>query len=189
MNKRKVAGNDGFTGSNTYPPPLKLVNKNQKNEAKEYSNEINSLKNELTYLKEMLLANLENANAGNENVEVIRLDIEKLAQQINDIDKKVIILEERTKYLDKIPNKDEMQKLLYEANKEIMEKIDEKLKDKPNDDKTHRLIDDVLTAKKIANETHVEVQVTKARNTQIIWTVSTLALATAILGLIIRLSI
>jgi hypothetical protein len=182
MNRKSNNINDGFIGNSSVAPHLRVVPDLSFFETEENS-EIHNLKNELMELKENFLAFLENAshNEGDST-----MDIDNLKEKINDIDKKVSILEERTKHLEKIPSRDEMIRLLSESTKEIVEKMDEKLKDKPSIDKTKITVDEILTSKRIPNEQFVETQVTKARNAQILWTIGALSIGVAVIGLFIR---
>jgi len=142
---------------------------------KEIKDELHNLINEFSIVNEIAYTN-----------EGSDLIMEQLKERLNDIDKKVSVLEERTKHLDKLPSKDEMARLLAESKEDMLEKIENLLKDKPSSDKTKLIVDEVITSKKLASEQDVELQVTKARNVQIIWTVSTLTLATGIIGLLIK---
>ncbi|MFJ7585655.1 hypothetical protein [Bacillus cereus] len=113
------------------------------------SNIINDLRADLENVKNQLSVFNEIAYAqGGSN-----LDMEQLKEKINDIDRKVAILEERTKRLDSLPTRDEMKNIVF----------------------------DTLENKNLVTNSEVELQIIKSRNTQIIWTIGTVIAAVGII--------
>jgi hypothetical protein len=104
-------------------------------------------------------------------------EIKEVLEKLNDtnhhigkLETAMAVIEERTKKLDNLPAKSEMQKLIYEA-----------LKNKPDENKVKVLIDEAFSSKKIATETIVENQIIKSRNIIIIWTIGIIIAATGII--------
>lgn len=86
-------------------------------------------------------------------------NLEKINEKINDIDKKVAVLEDRTKKLDNIPTKDEIK----------------------------NIISDVLDNKGLATKDFVKLEIEKGKNAQIRWTISiVLTIVTVASGIIIK---
>lgn len=85
-------------------------------------------------------------------------DMEKLTEKVNNIERDVAILIERTKNIDNLPSREEVKNIATTA-------IENKSKD-------------------LASKSDVDLAVTKARNVQIIWTLGAFV---GIAGLIIRL--
>jgi hypothetical protein len=137
--------------------------------------ELESVKDDLAIVKELVsyipkvAPNKEDENFMYEIKEVL----EKLSDtnnRIGKIETTLAVIEERTKKLDSLPTKSEMQNLINEA-----------LKTKPDENKVKVLIDEAFSSKKIATETTVENQVIKSRNAIIISMITIIGLATGII--------
>ncbi|KKB91984.1 hypothetical protein WB24_11945 [Bacillus sp. CMAA 1185] len=79
--------------------------------------------------------------------------MEKILEKVNEIDKKVAVIEERTKKLDNLATKDEIKTLISEA----------------------------ITNSGMATKEHVELKIVSSRNAIILWTIGTVIAATGIL--------
>lgn len=77
---------------------------------------------------------------------VLSISIIEVVEKLNSLEKKVAVIEERTKKLEDIPTKSEIKNIVIEA----------------------------IESKKIPNKSEVELQITKSKNTQIVWTVGTI---------------
>lgn len=108
----------------------------------EVKEELHMLKNQISAVYE-----IGPTREGDEN------GMEQLRDKINDIDKKVAILEERTKILSDLPTRDEMKNIVLDS----------------------------LENKNLATRSDVELQVLKSRNTQILWTIGTVIAAVGVL--------
>lgn len=73
-------------------------------------------------------------------------ELKEVVEKLNSLEKKVAVIEERTKKLEDIPTKSEIKNIVIEA----------------------------IESKKIPNKSEVELQITKSKNTQIVWTVGTI---------------
>lgn len=116
-----------------------------------YQDVMSDIRSELQHLKEQLIGFKEIAYSFDGG----DIRMEQLKEKINDIDKKLAVLEERTKKLDDLPTRDELKNIVYDS----------------------------IERKELATKSDVELQVIKARNTQIIWTVGTIAV---VAGVIVR---
>lgn len=79
-------------------------------------------------------------------------ELENIMEKINEIDKKVAVIEERTKKLDDLPTKSEVKNIVIEA----------------------------IESKNIPSKTEVELNISRARNAQIIWTAGIVTTAVTI---------
>ncbi|TWL57686.1 hypothetical protein CHCC15325_1936 [Bacillus licheniformis] len=83
--------------------------------------------------------------------------MEKIQEKLSEIDKKVAVIEERTKKIDNLPTKEEMKNLISET----------------------------ISNSGIATKEHVELKIISSRNVQIVWTIATfIALASATIAAI-----
>ncbi|WP_244159099.1 hypothetical protein [Bacillus proteolyticus] len=118
--------------------------------------EVAYLKNEQKALYEMLVSREEIASSfeGDDN------DMEDLKNKIHDMDKRLAIIEERTKKLDDLPTAMEIK----------------------------QIISDVIDGKNLATVDKVELEINKSRNVQLTWTIGTIiavvSLAVAVLKLL-----
>jgi hypothetical protein len=140
---------------------------------------LESIKNDLSIIKELVSSHILQASPDKED-ENFMYEIKEVLEKLNDTNNRIgkiettlAVIEERTKKLDNLPTKSEMQNLIYEA-----------LKSKPDEDKVKVLIDEAFSSKKIATETMVENQVIKSRNAIIISMITIIGIAT---GIIIKL--
>ncbi|PGM91637.1 hypothetical protein CN958_17915 [Bacillus cereus] len=72
--------------------------------------------------------------------------MEELKEKMHEMDKKISLIEERVKRLDKLPSGPEIKQMVSE----------------------------VIDSKNLANMDKVELEMTKSRNVQIIWTIGTI---------------
>ncbi|MGG1137223.1 hypothetical protein [Bacillus mycoides] len=104
--------------------------------------EVAYLRNEQKALHEMLVSREEIASSfeggGNE--------MEDLKNKVHEMDKKLAIIEERTKKLDDLPTAMEIK----------------------------QIISDVIDSKNLATVDKVELEITKSRNIQLVWTIGTI---------------
>ncbi|WP_257155425.1 hypothetical protein [Bacillus cereus] len=73
-------------------------------------------------------------------------EMEELKEKMHEMDKKISLIEERVKRLDKLPSGPEIKQMVSE----------------------------VIDSKNLANMDKVELEMTKSRNVQIIWTIGTI---------------
>lgn len=143
-------GEDGITGL-TRKPKLQLVNENYSEDKNEenLSLEFSDFKKELQELKELLFPS-DTASGLNDWSES---NMEQVMEKLNDIDKKVAVLEERTKKLDNLPTKEEIKNIITES----------------------------ISNTDIASKSDVELAVVKSRNTQLVWTVGSILAAVGVI--------
>lgn len=117
--------------------------------------EINDLRNKHRELHEMFVSRGETAASFEEGGN----GMEDLKRQVNEIDKKIAVIEERTKKLDDLPTAMEIK----------------------------QIVSDVIDSKNLATVDKVELEITKSRNIQLIWTIGTIITVTGLAVAIIKL--
>lgn len=149
---------DGLSGHKSKPiSHLQLVRSNNdfdtRNSSKQRHFEkevtLEEIQEQLTHIKEALDAYIQISGSTNEGGG----DMEKIFDKISEIDKKVAVLEEKSKKLDALPTRDEIK----------------------------NIITDSLNGKDLSTKSEVELQIVNARNTQIIWTVATVLTAVGLI--------
>ncbi|MBD8028135.1 hypothetical protein H9636_15920 [Ureibacillus sp. Re31] len=102
--------------------------------------------------------------------------MEELIKKVNEIDKKVALLEERTKKIDSMPSKDEMKYIISSI-------IDGK--NIPSKHEVENSITKIIKENDLPTNSDVSLKIEKAKNTQIRWTIGTIitivSVATAII--------
>ncbi|HDR8171984.1 TPA: hypothetical protein QC096_006184 [Bacillus thuringiensis] len=165
-------------------------------ESIQIQNYMKEIADQLKELKESLNSALEvgyqySQNGGGEVVEKeIMEKFNEIGSKVAKIDKKIAVLEERTKKIENIPSKDEMKVLILEALKEkpshsdIQITIAEALKQTPDINAIKNEINDTLQNKKIATVKDVNSEITGAKHSMIKWLIATgIAVTAASAGL------
>lgn len=117
--------------------------------------EITDLKNKHKELHDILVSREEMAASFEEGGS----DMEDLKKQVSEMDKKIAVLEERTKKLDDLPTAIEIK----------------------------QIISDVIDSKNLATVDKVELEITKSRNIQLVWTIGTIVTVTGLALAVIKL--
>lgn len=175
----RVDSIDGITGIRQ-KAHLRLVTDNSKNTSSiskpstiQLNIEIKKLQQDIKKLQDILTLNTEISSdiliEGDGNME-------ELIKKVNEIDKKVALLEERTKKIDSMPSKDEMKYIISSI-------IDGK--NIPSKHEVENSITKIIKENDLPTNSDVSLKIEKAKNTQIRWTIGTIitivSVATAII--------
>lgn len=119
------------------------------------NNEINLIKNEIEKIREMLVQfYIASAKEGENMYEKeIMEKLEHTTEKLHSVEKSVAVIEEKIKKLDSIPTTSEIQ----------------------------NIISNTIDRKNLPSKSDVKLQVIKARNTQITWTIGTIIAAATII--------
>ncbi|KZN96178.1 hypothetical protein AZI98_08940 [Aeribacillus pallidus] len=113
--------------------------------------EVDTIRSELFSIKELIKTFVETASGhqrnGGEN------EMEQIKEKIYELDKKISVIEERTRKIENIPTKDEMKFLISE----------------------------VIDNKNLPTRSDVESKISNARTQQILWTIAIITFATGII--------
>ncbi|ASB90812.1 MULTISPECIES: hypothetical protein [Bacillus] len=147
---------DGATGKNRNPSvfrPQNRVSDGYEGEHTKIRQEVQNIRHDIKQIKEVIEARIQLASSENGGGEMM----EKIQEKLSEIDKKVAVIEERTKKIDNLPTKEEMKNLISET----------------------------ISNSGIATKEHVELKIISSRNVQIVWTIATfIALASATIAAI-----
>ncbi|QII50484.1 hypothetical protein G3M81_17890 [Bacillus paralicheniformis] len=151
---------DGMKGKDRIPGIRLFRNNNEFSRGSDDENtktkiEIQRLKRDIKQIKETIEAYSQLASSKNGGEEMM----ERIQEKLSEIDKKVAVIEERTKKIDNLPTKEEMRILITET----------------------------ISNLEIATKEHVELKVVSSRNTIILWTIGTFIALVSITATIIKL--
>ncbi|AKE24346.1 MULTISPECIES: hypothetical protein [Bacillus] len=152
VSARVVDFPDGMTGKVRGRSPLVRSSNKTTFDVHESTNireDVQDIRSEIAQIKEAIEASLQTASSQNGGGDIM----EKILEKVNEIDKKVAVIEERTKKLDNLATKDEIKTLISEA----------------------------ITNSGMATKEHVELKIVSSRNAIILWTIGTVIAATGIL--------
>ncbi|KAA6448588.1 hypothetical protein [Bacillus swezeyi] len=135
---------DGATGKNRKTGVFRTQNRvsdGYEDENTKIRQEVQNIRHDIKQIKEVIEARIQLASSENGGGEMM----EKIQGKLSEIDKKVAVIEERTKRIDNLPTKDEMKTLITET----------------------------ISNLDVATKEHVELKVVSSRNTMIVWTIAT----------------
>ena len=156
---------------NLYIKTLEKIRNKTDLEIQQITEELKRLKQEIEQLKEIISGlNIFKYAAFGRSEQ----DMDEFFKKINDLDKRVAIIEERTKKLDEIPTKSEVENILLKKLEEIPSKSE---------------IENIIIKRSEVFPSRVEMEnmVLKAKNSQLKWTIGAIGTAAGIIIGVIKI--